>query len=321
MENNKLTVSYSPHIRGKDNVRGTMLRVILSLMPALIGGVYFFGINSLVLTLTSVASCVLFEYLWCYFTKKKNTTYDLSAVVTGILLSFCVPPTLPLYMIIIASAFSIIIVKCFFGGIGHNIVNPALAGRAFLLASWPVEMTNFIQPQDRLSIFTDISKTVTGATPLAYLKGIEGAQAESYKNLFFGNVSGCIGEVSCLLILIGGIYLLITRVIRPIIPFTYLVTVGLFGFLFGGAELAGGDFLYHIMAGGACIAAFFMATDYTTTPVTKTGEFIFALGAGILTGVIRVFGGYPEGVTYAILLMNICVPLIDKFIKPRVFGH
>ncbi len=322
MQNNRLTVSYTPHIRGRDNVRGTMLNVITALIPALAGGVYFFGVSSLILTLTSVAACLLFEYLWCHFTKKQNTTGDLSAVVTGMLLAFCVPPTLPPYMLVIASAFSILVVKCCFGGIGHNIVNPALAGRAFMLASWPVEMTNFTAPQDKLNLFADFTQQpVTGATPLAYLKGVEGAQAASYQNLFFGNISGCIGEVSCLLILIGGAYLLIKKVIRPIIPLTYLITVGLFGFLFGGASFANSDFLYHIMSGSACFAAFFMATDYTTTPVTKTGEFIFALGAGILTGVIRVFGGYPEGVTYAILLMNVCVPLIDKFIKPRVFGH
>ncbi len=322
MENNSLKVSYAPHIRGCDNVRRTMLDVIIALIPSLLGGIYFFGINSLILTLTSVASCVFFEYLWSRILKKQNTTADLSAVVTGILLAFCVPPTLPLYMIVIASAFSIIIVKCFFGGIGQNIVNPALAGRAFMLASWPVEMTRFTPPQDKFNLFIDkITDATTGATPLAYLKGIENSAKASYTDLFFGNISGCIGEVSVLLILIGGLYLIARRVIKPIIPVTYILTVGLFGFIFGGNTMFGGDFLYHILAGGVMLAGFFMATDYTTTPVTKTGEAIFAFGAGLITGVIRVFGGYPEGVTYGILLMNICVPLIDKAVRPRVFGH
>ena len=295
-----------------------MLDVIIALMPALVGGIYFFGINALYLTLISVASCVTFEYLWCKITKTPNTTGDLSAVITGILLAYSVPPALPPYMLVCAGAFSIIIVKCCFGGIGQNIVNPALAGRAFLLAGWPTEMTSYTQPNDMLSLFSkgDLD-TVTGATPLAYIKGLENAQPSNLTNMFFGNVAGCIGEVSVLLLLIGGIYLIIKKVIVPIIPITYLVTVGLFGVIFG----FNGGFLYHIFAGGAVLGAFFMATDYTTTPVTKKGMFIFALGAGVFTGLIRIYGGYPEGVTYAILFMNVCVPLIDKKVMPRVFGH
>ena len=318
MTTNNLTLSFAPHIRGCDKVKYTMLDVIIALIPALIGGIYFFGINSLILTVISVASCITFEYLWCILTKKPNTTGDLSAVITGLLLAFSVPPTLPAYMIVAASAFSIIIVKCCFGGIGQNIVNPALAGRAFLLAGWPSEMTKYVQPNDAFSLFSKgTADAVTGATPLSYIKGLENAEPSTLSDMFFGNVSGCIGEVSAFLLLIGGLYLIVKRVINPVIPITYLVSLGLFGMIFG----SNGGFLYHILAGGAFLGAFFMATDYTTTPVTKTGMFVFALGAGILTGVIRIFGGYPEGVTYAILFMNVCVPLIDKKIMPRVFGH
>ena len=323
--NENLIVSYAPHIRGKDNVQHTMLDVIIALMPALLGAIYFFGIRSLYITLTGVASSVFFEYLWCKLAKKDVTTGDLSAAVTGILISYSVPPTIPLYMVVIASAFAIIIVKCCFGGLGQNIVNPALAARAFMRASWPVEMTNYTAPFDKLGLFASVASSTqtptSGATPLAFLKGVEGASAASYTDLFFGHVGGCVGEVSAFLLIIGGIYLVARRVINLTIPLTYILSVGVFGFIFGGKTLFPGDFLYNILAGGVIMAGIFMATDYTTSPVSKRGQFIFALGAGFITGVIRVFGGYPEGVTYAIMLMNITVPLIDKHIMPRTFGY
>ncbi|MBQ6998944.1 MAG: RnfABCDGE type electron transport complex subunit D [Clostridia bacterium] len=315
----KLTVSYSPHVRGYESVASTMLEVIIALVPALAGGVYYFGFRALAVCAVTVMACVLSEYVWDKLTGKENTTGDLSAVVTGMLLSFTLPVTIPYYMAAVGGIFAIIVVKMFFGGIGQNFVNPALAARGFLLASWPVAMTSFVAPMTKLKIFSSNADAVTSATPLAYIKDIEGAEAASYTDLFFGNIPGCIGEVSALLILIGGMYLIFKKVIRPIIPFTYIITVGLFGYLFDGGFLAG-DFLYHTLTGGVMLAGFFMATDYVTSPTTAKGEFIYALGAGVITGVIRLFGGYPEGVTYAILIMNIVTPIIDKYVRPRVFG-
>ncbi|MBQ4526535.1 MAG: RnfABCDGE type electron transport complex subunit D [Clostridia bacterium] len=311
---NNLTVSYSPHIHGKENISKIMRDVIIALVPAMLGSIYFFGITALIVIATSVAFCVLFEYIWNKLIKKDNTTNDLSAIVTGILLALTLPPTIPLYMIIIGDAFAIIIVKCFYGGLGQNFVNPALAARAFLLACWPVAMTSFSKPQDPFGIFGKNVDSLSGATPLAVIKG-ESNEVANLLDLFLGNVSGSIGEVSALLILIGGIYLLIRKVINPVIPITYIVTVGLFGELFSDY-----GFLYHILSGGIMLAGFFMATDYVTSPVTKTGQFIYAFGAGLVTSVIRIFGGYPEGVTYAILIMNIITPLLDKNVKPRKFG-
>ena len=316
---NKLTVSFSPHVRGKDSVSSTMLDVITALIPALAGGIYFFGVRALIVCAVTVIACVLSEFLWDKATGKENTVGDLSAVVTGMLLSFTLPASIPYYMAAVGGVFAIIVVKMFFGGIGQNFVNPALAARGFLLASWPVAMTTYVSPLMRLNVFSSNADAVTTATPLAVIKGIEDAAASSYKDLFLGNIPGCIGEVSALLLLIGGVYLIIRKVIRPIIPLTYILTVGLFGFLFDGG-FAQGDFLYHILTGGVFLAGFFMATDYVTSPTTAKGEFIYALGAGVITGVIRLFGGYPEGVTYAILIMNIVTPIIDKYVRPRVFG-
>jgi len=311
---NKLIVSYAPHIRGKDNITKIMRDVLIALIPALIGAIYFFGIRALVVTMTSAAFCVLFEYLWNKITKKTNTTGDLSAIVTGVLLAFTLPSSIPLYMVIVGDAFAIIIVKCFYGGIGQNFVNPALAARAFLLACWPIAMTSYPAPTDSLSLFSS-ADAVSGATPLAVLKGVEGAVPASISNLFFGNVAGCIGEVSCMLLIIGALYLIIKKIINPIIPVAYILTVGIFGHF-----LSDYGFLYHILSGGIIIAACFMATDYTTSPVTHMGQLIYAVGAGLITGVIRIYGGYPEGVTYAILIMNIITPLLDKYIKPKKFG-
>jgi len=316
---NKLTVSYSPHVRGNDSVASTMLDVIIALIPALAGGVFFFGLRALAVCLVTVIACVLAEFLWDKAIGKKNTVGDLSAVVTGLLLSFTLPPAIPYYMAAVGGVFAIIVVKMFFGGIGQNFVNPALAARGFLLASWPVAMTAYVSPMTRLNIFSSNADAVTSATPLAVIKGQEGAVAAKYTDLFFGNVPGCIGEVSAMLLLIGGLYLILKKVIRPVIPFTYIITVGLFGYLFDGGFLAG-DFLYHILSGGVILAGFFMATDYVTSPTTDKGAFVYALGAGIITGVIRLYGGYPEGATYAILVMNILTPIIDKYIRPRVFG-
>ena len=316
---NKFLVSFAPHVRGNDSIRTTMLDVIIALMPALIGGVFFFGLRALMVTAVAVISCVLAEFLWDKAIKKPNTTGDLSAVVTGMLLAFSLPPAIPYYMVIVGSVFAIVVVKMFFGGVGQNIVNPALAARAFLMASWPVAMTRYTAPHTHLNVFFGNADAVSSATPLGLLREC-GVQPATHLDLFLGNVGGCIGEVSALLLLIGAVYLLIRGVITLYIPVTYILTVGVFGWLFGAEAVFGGGFLFHILSGGVILGGCFMANDYTTSPVTHKGEVVYAFGAGLITGVIRVFGGYPEGVTYGILIMNIVTPLIDKFMRPRVFG-
>lgn len=303
------TVSSSPHIRDNNSVQSIMRDVIIALLPATAAGIYYFKLSAFLVVLTSVIACVASEFVWCKVTKSPNTTKDLSAVVTGMLLAFNVPPTLPLWMIVVGSVFTMIVVKALFGGIGQNIVNPALAGRAFLLASYPVAMTTWTNPVDG----------VTGATPLAILKGAEatGAALPSIGQAFMGQIGGCIGETSALALLIGFAYLLYRRVITWHIPVVYIGTVFVLGMIMGRSPLGG---LYEIMAGGLMLGAIFMATDYTTSPMTTKGQVVFALGCGILTSIIRQFGGYPEGVSYSILIMNLIVPLIDRKFKPRVFG-
>lgn len=308
----KLNVSYAPHIRTERYISTTMRDVLIALVPALCGGVYFFGIRALIVTLVSVCACMLSEYIWTVLAKKKNSLPDLSAAVTGVLLAFCMPPSVPYYMVTVGAVFAIIIVKSFFGGLGQNIVNPALAARAFLLACWPVAMTDYSIPG---------ADAVSGATPLAVMKGVGEGTLASYRDLFLGtNIGGCIGEVSALLILIGALYLFVRKVISHVIPITYILTVGVFGLLFSKDGFMQGDFLYSILAGGVMLGGVFMATDYTTSPLTAKGQALYAFLAGIITGVIRVYGGYPEGVTYAILVMNIATPLIDKAIVPKTFG-
>jgi electron transport complex protein RnfD len=307
---NKLLVSYAPHTRDEESVRTIMLDVIIALMPALIVGTYYFGFRAFFVTLVSAASCMAFETIWNFIIKKKNTAGDLSSAVTGILLAFCLPPQIPIWMVIIGDAFAIIVVKCFFGGLGQNIVNPALCARAFMMASWPVEMTYFTMGTDATS----------GATALALYKSGEGGFPQFF-DLFFGNQLGCIGEGAAVFLLIGGIYLLSRKVITLTIPVTYLLTVGICGFIFSPYGFFHGDFLFSIVTGGVMLAGIFMATDYTTSPITKKGQFIYALLAGFITVIIRTYGGYPEGVTYAILLANIATGLIDKFCMPKKFGY
>ena len=319
---NLLVVSHSPHITGNDTVRRTMLDVIIALIPALIAGTLVFGYRALVVTVISVLACVLFEWLWGKLLKKPATVGDLSAIVTGMLLAFNMPVTIPLWMVVIGAFFAIIIVKQFFGGLGHNFMNPALAARAFLLASWALAMTTWVAPHTSVP-FWNTADVVTSATPLAAYAGAEGAVSElpGYFDLFIGNVSGCIGETSVLAILIGGIYLIVRRVIRIRIPLTYLLTVALGTWMFAGHDgLFTGDALYQIMAGGVMLGAFFMATDYTTTPYTPVGQIIFGIGCGVITVLIRVWGGYPEGCSYSILLMNIVTPLIDRITAPKRYG-
>ncbi|GAA0744944.1 RnfABCDGE type electron transport complex subunit D [Clostridium oceanicum] len=302
MSESMYTLSSSPHIRSKDTVQTIMRDVIIALLPATIAAVYFFKLEALLVIITAVLSCVIAEYAWQKLTHREVTIGDLSAVVTGLLLAFNVPSGFPLWMVAIGSFFSIIVVKQFFGGIGQNIVNPALAGRAFLLASWPVAMTTWTVDG------------VTTATPLAILKAGEG-QLPSIGSAFIGHIGGCLGETSALALLIGAAYLLYRRVISWHIPVSYIGTVLVLTTIMGRN---GG---YEIFVGGLMLGALYMATDYTTSPMTVKGKVIFGMGCGLITTVIRVFGGYPEGVSYSILLMNLCVPLIDKYVTPRVFGE
>ena len=304
-----LKVSAPPHISTKDDVSTIMYDVILALMPAMIVGTYLFGYRAIIIVLISVLSSVAFEILWNKALNKQPSTNDLTAVVSGILLGFNMPVTVPLWMPVVGSFFMIIIVKMCFGGLGHNFMNPALAGRAFLMASWPAAMTRFVAPFSRLDI-VDVTDAITSATPLSP----EFADNVSAWNLFLGNVGGCIGETSALALLIGGAYLLIRRIITWRIPVCYLATVAVL------SALCGADVSVQLLSGGLMLGAIFMATDYTTSPVTPLGQIIYAVGCGVLTCVIRFAGGYPEGVSYSILLMNIATPLIDKLTPPKIYG-
>ena len=311
-----LVVSHAPHINGSDTVPKLMLDVIIALMPALIAGVFVFGMRALIVALTCVISSAAAEYIWCRILKKPNSTGDLSAVVTGLILALNVPASLPLWMAVIGSVFAIIIVKQFFGGIGHNFMNPALGARAFLMASWALAMTRWYTPGTHLPLF-GVPDAVTSATPLA----AGSADKFSYLTLFVGNHGGCIGETSALAILIGAAYLVIRRVIRLRVPLIFIGTVAVGTWIFGGSGgLFTGDPLYQILSGGLMLGACFMATDYTTSPTTPKGQIVFALGCGIITVLIRIWGGYPEGVSYSILLMNVATPLIERLTAPKRYG-
>ena len=312
MEINLLAGS-SPHIRRGVTTQGIMRDVIIALLPAALCSVIFFKVQAAMLILVTVVSCVAAEYAWCRLTKKENTLTDLSAVVTGLLLAFNLPPALPPWIAAIGGVFAIIIVKQLFGGLGHNFVNPALAARAFMVASWPVQMTSWQEPG---------WDAVSTATPLAVMKSGEAAgQLPELWDMFLGNTGGCIGETSVLALLIGAVYLLVKRVISPELPLVFIGTVGFMTWMLGGSEgLFTGDFVYHIFAGGLILGAFFMATDYTTSPVTFRGRIVMGIGCGLLTSIIRLYGGYPEGVSYSILLMNIVVPIIDRYMIPESFG-
>lgn len=313
---NKFKVSQSPHIHTRETVSGIMLDVIIALMPAALAGIYYFGYRAALVILTSVAACTASEFFYEKLMKKPITTGDLSAVVTGMLLGMNMPPAIPLYMVVVGSVFAIVVVKQLYGGIGKNFVNPALAARCFMLVAWAGAMTTFSVP--RMS-----ADTVASATPLAILKGTSQGTLPTVKNVFFGAAEGCIGETSVLMLLIGFAYLLIRRIISPKIPLAYLLSFAVLIALFGdnSTQLPTLEFvLLHLFSGGLFLGAIFMATDYTTTPTTPTGTLIFGVGCGVLTFVIRRFGGYPEGCSFAILLMNILVPLIEKYTVPRSFG-
>lgn len=301
---NKLTISASPHILSGNSTSNIMFDVILALFPALFVSVVFFGVRALIVTLVCVVSCVAFEYLSRRIMKKANTISDLSAIVTGMLFAFNLPPTIPIWVAILGCFFAIVIVKQLFGGIGQNFANPAITARIIIFVSFSKYMTTWTQPfAHRYNV-----DVIASATPLANIN------SANTLDLFLGNVSGCIGEVSAIALIIGGIYLVIRKVINPIIPLTFIGTVFIFTWALGQNPLN------EIFAGGLMLGAIFMATDYSTTPTTLKGRIIFALGCGIITTVIRVFGSYAEGVSFAILFMNLISPLIDRVTKRKPFG-
>ncbi len=306
----QLSVASSPHIRSSDSTRKIMLRVLIALAPAGIFAVVVFGLNAAVLIASCAIACPLFELLWEKITHQPDTTGDLSAVVTGLLLAYNLPPAFPVWMALVGCLFAIIVIKQFFGGIGQNFVNPAIAGRVFLLISFAGPMTQWVVPQ----LTGTGVELVAGATPLAVAgEKLLGASTD-YVPLLLGFKGGSLGEVSALLLLLGGVFLVAMKVISPVIPLTYICTVAVLSFAVGY------DPLYQVLTGGLVLGAIFMATDYVTSPVTFKGKLIFAIGCGLITFLIRFYGNYPEGVSFAILLMNIVTPLIDRYTKTHPFG-
>ena len=315
----ELTVSSSPHAHSPVTTRTIMRDVLIALAPALAGSVYFFGLRALLVTLLSVTACVFFEWGYRKLMKLDSTVYDLSAMVTGVLVAFVCPVTIPYWVLIIGDFFAIIIVKQLFGGIGCNFVNPALAARAFLF-SWPVAMSTWVKPGfENAAGILSTADAVTAATPLAAMH--QGILPEaSLSDLFFGNVGGCLGETSALLLILGGLYLLLRRVITLRIPLSYLGTVAVIALLLPQGNDPVTWMCAQLCSGGVMLGAIFMATDYVTSPVTKWGQVLFGIGCGALTMAIRYIGAYNEGVSYAILVMNICAVLLDKVGRPVKFG-
>ena len=304
-------VSGTPHVRSKESIQSIMRDVIIALVPATAAGIYYFGMNALVLVIAAIVSAVAFEALCQKVMKKPVTVSDLSAVVTGLLLAMNLPAAAPVWVAIVGSAFAIIFGKQLFGGLGQNFINPALAGRAFLLASYPTEMTTWSVPNG-----LEVADAATYATPLAQLKA--GALDANLVDLMLGKCGGTIGETCAIALIIGGVYLLYKHVISWKIPVIYIATVAILFAVVGrqGVRMP----LQEIMAGGVMLGGIFMATDYASSPVTPKGQIIFAVGAGLITYLIRTFGGYPEGVSYSILIMNCAVPLIERFTEPTIFG-
>lgn len=326
---NILNISPAPHVFGKDTTRSLMLDVIIALSPALIASIYFFGYGAIIVTLTSVVSCLLFEYLIQRFIMKGPVTIsDGSAIVTGLLLAFNVPSNLPVFIIITGSLVSIGIAKMTFGGLGNNPFNPALVGRVFLLISFPVQMTSWPVPS---GFMTGYSDAVTGATPLSLIKeGLRNGesvsklmdQVPSHMQMFYGHMGGSMGEVAAAALLLGLIYMLIRKTITWHIPAAVLGSVAVFtSILWLINPDKNADPMFHLLTGGVMLGAIFMATDYVTSPMSYKAMIIYGIGIGVLTVIIRVFGAYPEGVSFAILIMNAFVPLMNKYIKPKRFGE
>ena len=340
MEKN-LFVSSSPHISDHDSVSKVMFTVTATLIPAGVVSVYFFGLRALWLIIISILSAVVAEILSQKMRGRPITISDGSAILTGILLAYNVSPQVPFWMPVVGSFFAIIVGKHVFGGLGYNPMNPALLGRAFLLASWPTHMTLFEKAIPKGGTVSGID-ILTGATPLNVLKQSKeilansaefpietvtqaheaiGKLYDSFNTLFFGQIGGCIGETSAIALLIGAAFLMYRHYIGWRIPFTYIGTVAVLSWMFGGTDgLFSGNIVFHIFSGGLILGAFFMATDMVTSPVTPKGRIYFGVGCGIITVVIRQVGGYPEGVSYSILLMNLLVPILDRWTRPKVFG-
>ena len=314
-------VSSNPHIRDKMTTSRIMQLVVIALLPTTLFGIWNFGVHALLVVLATVASSVFFEWLYDRLMHKKNTTTDFSAVVTGLLLALNMPPQIPIWMPILGSAFAIIVVKQLFGGLGQNFMNPALAGRCFLMISFAGKMTNFAVSKSSHAVVD----AVTQATPLAALKSqgfIEGTSIP-VKNLFLGNIQGTIGETSVIAILIGAAILLCYKVISARIPLTYIGSFAVFVIIYMLASGKGFDVNYlftHLFGGGLMLGAWFMATDYVTSPITVKGQYVYGVCLGVLTGIFRIFGASAEGVSYAIIFCNLLVPQIERFTRPVAFG-
>ncbi len=327
--NKLLTVSPSPHVYEDTTVKRLMFDVIIALLPALAFSIYFFGLGAIYVTLTAVVSCLAFEWLiQKYLLKQEPTISDGSAILTGLLLAFNVPTNLPVWIIIIGSLVAIGIGKMSFGGLGNNPFNPALVGRVFLLISFPVQMTSWPVPNGFNTGYTD---AVTGATPLGVMKeGIDKgdavsdimSQIPSHMEMFYGHMGGSMGEIAALALLIGFAYLLIRKVITWHIPVSIIATITVFtGILWLINPESNADPLFHLLTGGVLLGAIYMATDYVTSPMSVRGMWVYGIGIGVITVLIRVFGAYPEGVSFAILIMNAFVPLINIYLKPKRFGE
>jgi electron transport complex protein RnfD len=315
-----LIVSSSPHLKTRETTQRLMADVLIALAPAAAVAFWLFGLRAIALVVAAVASAVLTEHAVAALGKRKTTVGDLSAAITGLLIAFNIPPSAPFWLPVVGSMFAVLVVKVAFGGLGGNFLNPALAARAMLLAAWPVHMTKWVRPFD----------LVATATPLATLvpKGVAGAELPTLAEMFIGRIPGCLGETSAIALLIGGAYLLWRKVIDWHTPVGFIGTVAVLTLVFGPSGLLS-DITFagrlqasasHVLSGGLMLGAWFMATDYVTSPVTPKGRLIMGIGCGLLTVLIRLWGGYPEGVSYSILIMNVATPLIDRFTVPRKFG-
>ena len=310
MPEKKLTVSASPHVRSAQTVSGIMLNVIIALIPALAASVWLFGLRVLLVCAVTVSVSVLSEYIARKVMKRHNTIGDLSAVVTGLILAFNLPVSIPLWMAAIGSVIAIVVAKQFFGGIGQNFVNPAIAGRIILMVSFPTAMTTWTAP----FAYKSTQGTITTATPLA----AEDSELPSLLKMFLGMRGGSLGETCAAALIIGGLYLIIRKIISPAIPLSFIGTVAVIMLIAGKGDLS--FVAYQLLSGGLMLGAFFMATDYATSPINFKGRIIFGIGCGIITSMIRLFGSLPEGVSFAIILMNILVPHIENLTTPKPFG-
>lgn len=326
---NKLFISPSPHVYEDTSVKRLMFDVVIALLPALAFSIYFFGMGAIIVTLTAVVSCLAFEWLIQKFILKQEPTIsDGSAIVTGLLLAFNIPTNLPIWIIIVGSLVAIGVGKMSFGGLGNNPFNPALVGRVFMLISFPVQMTSWPIPTGFSNSYTD---AVTGATPLGVMKEGIGAgesvsaimdKIPSHMELFYGHMGGSMGEIAAVALLLGLAYMLFRKVITIHIPASIFITITLFtGILWFVNPESNADPLFHLLTGGVMLGAIFMATDYVTSPMSVKGMWIYGIGIGVITVAIRVFGAYPEGISFAILIMNAFVPLINMYIKPKRFGE